>query len=99
MCGQIIEIATRFGIIFTPNQCIVNEYYIDQGISPHVDANMFGPTIMGLSIGDHANMIFTNGDKKFIAFLPRRSLVVLQDEARTLWKHSIPSTKKIIIGE
>ena len=96
MSGPILDIANRLSNIFNANQCIVNEYYRDQAISPHIDANMFGPIIMGLSIGAPANMIFTNGDKKFIAYLPRRSLVLLQDEARTLWKHSIPSTKKII---
>lgn len=68
MSGPILDIAYRFGNIFTPNQCIVNEYYRDQAISPHVDANIFGPSIIGLSIGASANMIFTNGDKKFIAF-------------------------------
>lgn len=99
MSGPILDIANKFSNIFNANQCIVNEYYKDQTISPHTDAKMFGPIIMGLSIGEPANMIFTNGDKKFVAYLPRRSLILLQDEARTLWKHSIPSTKYIITSD
>lgn len=92
MSGPILEIAQRFSKIMTPTQCIANEYYRDQGINPHTDADMFGPVIMGLSIGAPCNMIFTKGDDKFVAYLPSRSLLVLQDEARTTWKHSIPNT-------
>ena len=42
--GPILEIAQmiqRSGLM-TPVQCIVNEYYRDQGIAPHIDSLLFG---------------------------------------------------------
>lgn len=41
--GPILDIAnliTKAGLM-KPNQCIVNEYYRNQGIAPHIDSNIF----------------------------------------------------------
>lgn len=100
MSGPILKLANRLSGIMVAEQCIVNEYYIHQGISPHIDSDAFGSVIMGLSIGSDGNMIFTrNGYEKFIAYLPRRSLIMLTDEAREHWKHSIPVTKHIVLPD
>ena len=111
MSGPILKLEQKFAqkvsFNFNPfnfdsfnfDQCIVNEYYRDQGISEHIDSDNFGPVILGLSIGSHANMIFTKDSEKYIAYLPPRSLVMLTGDARTSWKHSIPTTKYVITSE
>lgn len=91
MQGPILEIAQmleRAGLM-KPVQCIVNEYYRNQGIAPHIDKLTFGPTIIGLSIGSDGVMVFERGTERFECFLPRRSVVMLTKAARYDWKHSL----------
>ena len=75
--------------IMKPTQCIVNEYFRDQGIAPHIDNLGFGPIVIGISISADGVMIFEKGTEIFECFLPRRSMVMLASDARYLWKHSI----------
>ena len=61
---HILEIAhtiEKTGLM-KPGQCIVNEYYHNQGISPHIDSDIFGSVILGVSIGDDAMMTFEQRD-------------------------------------
>jgi len=91
LIGPILDISNmieKYELI-KPVQCIVNEYYRDQGITPHIDAKMFGPTIIGVSIGADVTMIFERGTEKFECFLPRRSIMMMTGQARYEWKHSI----------
>jgi alkylated DNA repair dioxygenase AlkB len=78
------------------NQIIVNEYIPGQGITPHTDdVRIFGDQIASLTLGSGVTMIFTdpaNGDN-FEQYLKPRSIVVLSDEARWRWRHSIPARK------
>jgi alkylated DNA repair dioxygenase AlkB len=100
MSGPILQLSAKLSKIMNAQQCIVNEYTEQQGISPHIDSDMFGPIIVGLSIGADCNMIFTaDGKERYVAYLPRRSFVLLQDDARHLWKHSIPMTKYVITSD
>ena len=85
-----------------PDQVIINEYLPGQGISRHIDCvPCFGKTIASLSIGSqcvmHLESVKTNksGD---IALQPG-SLLVLQDEARYEWMHSIPARHEDIINK
>lgn len=89
--GPILEIAQKIEAtgLMKPVQCIVNEYYRDQGIAGHIDNMVFGPVIMGLSIGADAVMVFERGTERFECFLPRRSLMMMQGPARKEWKHGI----------
>ncbi len=91
MSGVILEFAhaLQSGGIITPEQCIVNEYYRKQGISPHTDNLLFADTVVGLSIGADAVMHFSKNNEKFDCFLPRRSLMMMTGAARYDWKHSI----------
>ena len=80
---------------FVPEQIIVNEYLVGQGISQHVDSkDCFAETILSLSLGSQTTMIFENLQSKvkksFI--LQPRSLLIMEDEAREFWAHSIPAT-------
>lgn len=80
-----------------PDQVIVNEYEIGQGISPHIDCEpCFEDTIASLSLNTTAVMNFTHAitDEKVPVFLPQRSLVIMKGESRYDWKHSIPARKK-----
>jgi Alkylated DNA repair protein len=79
-----------------PDQCIVNEYEPGQGISPHIDIiKAFGNEIVSISLNSDIIMDFYNADNnKVSVLLPRRSLVLLKDEARYKWKHGIAERKK-----
>jgi len=90
--GPLLEISQtieRAGLM-KPVQCIVNEYYRDQGISPHIDKLSFGPTIIGISIGSDVSMTFNRNTEKFECFLPQRSMMMMTGPARYEWRHSIP---------
>ncbi len=75
-----------------PDQVIVNEYEPGQGISRHIDCTTcFTSTIASLSLNSTVQMDFENrfSDKKGSIMLDLRSLLVLADEARYDWLHSI----------
>ncbi|KAG2175522.1 hypothetical protein INT43_001169 [Umbelopsis isabellina] len=75
-----------------PNHLLVNEYEAGQGIMPHTDApSIFGPVIMSLSLLSPCVMQFTHCEtgEKIDICLPRRSMLVMTDEARYNYKHSI----------
>ncbi|KAI8068263.1 hypothetical protein BC940DRAFT_299551 [Gongronella butleri] len=75
-----------------PNHLLVNEYKPGQGIMPHTDAPaLFGPSILSLSLQSPCLMTFKHVDTgaSVDIYLPRRSLVVMTEEARYRYKHSI----------
>lgn len=79
-----------------PDQVIVNEYVPGKGIVPHKDRNYFDNQICGVNLGSGCIMRFTKtSSKEFVDIeIPRRSVYVMQDDARYKWKHSIPPRKK-----
>jgi len=81
-----------FSII--PTQVIVNEYEPGQGIAAHIDCiTCFGDTIASISLFSSCSMNFQkNLDKKSL-FLESRSLLILKQEARYKWQHSISCRK------
>lgn len=91
MEGPILEIAQmleKVGLM-QPVQCIINEYYRNQGIAPHIDNLAFGPTVIGVSIGADGVLVFEKGCERFECFLPRGSIMMMTGPARYEWKHSI----------
>lgn len=72
-------------------QCIVNEYYRNQGISPHIDREQFGPNVISVSLLEDTVMTFSNGSISYDVYLPRRGILVMTGDARYKWKHSISS--------
>ncbi|PZP85944.1 MAG: alpha-ketoglutarate-dependent dioxygenase AlkB [Azospirillum brasilense] len=78
-----------------PDQVIVNEYLPGQGISSHTDCiPCFGPTIVSLSLGSSCVMDFEGPeDDRHTLLLEPRSLLLLSDDARYRWKHSIAARK------
>lgn len=83
---------------YKPNQIIINEYMPGQGIAPHIDIpGAFAEVICSLSLGSNCIMDFTK-DIKISRILHRRSLVILESDARYQWKHSIPARKNDKMG-
>lgn len=77
------------------DQIIVNEYLPGQGISKHIDNKiLFGDVVLSLSMGSNCVMVLERGTTKFNYLLQRRSLLILSDESRNEWFHSIPARKK-----
>ena len=80
-----------------PDQVIINEYTPGQGIARHVDCvPCFGGTVASLSLGSTCAMEFEHlkSSKKGSTILEPGSLLVLADEARYDWMHSIPARKE-----
>ncbi len=77
-------------------QVIVARYRPGAGIGWHTDAPVFGPLVVTLSLGADWRMEFRRrtGDKAIRITLPRRSLLLLEGEARTHWQHRIPPVKE-----
>lgn len=77
-----------------PDQLIVNEYEPGQGIAPHIDCRpCFGEMILSLTLGSACLMEFSRAPEKIALLVEPRSLVIMQGEARHLWKHGIPARK------
>lgn len=82
-----------------PDQVIINEYDPGEGIRPHKDRNYFKNQICGVNLGSGCVMQFIKSGEKIEVEMPRRSIYVMQDEARTKYKHAIPPRKKDKFGE
>ncbi|MFN0201766.1 MAG: alpha-ketoglutarate-dependent dioxygenase AlkB [Bacteroidia bacterium] len=80
-----------------PDQLIINEYEVGQGITHHIDCQpCFGENVISISLGSDCVMEFVHAlsGEKIPVLLQRRSLVLLTGEARHLWKHGIVGRKK-----
>lgn len=80
-----------FGDSVIPSQCIINEYTRDQGIASHTDSPVFGPIIVSISLLAPTVMIFSRGENRILVDLPPRSALIMSGEARSEWRHEIPS--------
>lgn len=90
------EIVERNLLLSQPDQVIINEYVPGEGIRPHKDRNYFENQICGINLGSGCIMRFikVSGGDVVDVEIPRRSLYIMQDEARYKWKHAIPPRKK-----
>jgi alkylated DNA repair dioxygenase AlkB len=77
-------------------QVIVTRYQPGAGIGWHTDAPVFGDTVATLSLGADWRMEFRRraGERAIKIALPRRSMLVLEGEARTAWQHHIPEVRE-----
>lgn len=84
--------------IIKAEQCIVNEYKRNQNISKHIDApRTFGPVIVSVSLGEDTNIIFKKFNETLTLFVPRRSILIMKDEARYNWTHEIPKCATVTL--
>ena len=78
-----------------PDQVIVNEYEYAQGISPHVDSPSFADGIATISLLESWEMVFREkGSRRMVRqVLERRSVAIMEGDARYRWTHEIPQRK------
>jgi alkylated DNA repair dioxygenase AlkB len=90
------EIVEQGIVLLQPDQVIINEYVPGEGIKPHKDRAYYENQICGVNLGSSCIMRFIRGANLEIidVEVPRRSLYVMQDDARKKWKHGIPPRKK-----
>jgi len=83
-----------------PDQVIINEYMPGEGIRPHKDRNYYENQICGVNLGSGCVMRFIKGanlETRDVE-IPRRSIYVMQDDARRKWSHGIPPRKKDVLN-
>lgn len=93
--------------VYPARQVILNLYRPGEGISPHVDLiSRFGDGIIGVSLLSGTVMSFTPASPAIAdlqtihqLWLPPRSIIVLENDARYKWKHGIPARKQDFIEE
>lgn len=90
-----------------PDQVIINRYKEGESISAHIDhVKYFGNTIASISLGAPCTMIFQKANPNTLEYdainrdevqlqLQPRSLVIMKDDARYKYKHSI---RKLLPG-
>jgi alkylated DNA repair protein alkB family protein 8 len=86
-------------ISLQPDQVIINEYAPGEGLRPHKDRNYFENQICGVALGSGCIMryIKIKGGDVVDVEVPRRSIYVMQDDARYKSNHSIPPRKKDVV--
>lgn len=90
------EVVSRGLLTHQPDQVIINEYLPGGGIKPHKDRAYYENQICGVNLGSGCVMRFIKGANLEVVDIevPRRSLYIMQDDARKKWNHSIPPRKK-----
>jgi alkylated DNA repair protein (DNA oxidative demethylase) len=79
-------------------EALLSEYTPGATIGWHRDAPMFGPSVVGVSLGSACRMRFQRGQgeerRTYEVELAPGSVYVLGGEARSRWQHSIPAVKE-----
>ena len=90
------ELVEQKILLLQPDQVIINEYVPGEGIIPHRDRAYYENQICGVNLGSGCIMRFIKGrnEEGIDIEIPRRSLYLMQDDARKKWKHGIPPRKK-----
>jgi alkylated DNA repair dioxygenase AlkB len=95
-----IGIMDRASFSNMPNQVIVNAYLPGQGIALHTDCiPCFGPVIASLSLASACVMDFRcaeTGVRHAMSLAPR-SLLVLSEAARYVWRHGIAARRTDVV--
>ncbi len=80
-------------------QALVTRYPAGAGIGWHRDSPIFGPKVVGVSLGAGCRMRFQRGTGAtrcvYDLDLEPRSAYLLRGQARSAWQHSIPATKAL----
>lgn len=91
---KIYQVATFIEKDYIFDQVIVNRYLPGQGISPHIDLNIFGKYIVSFTFKGGREMEFTRNEEKFKMYAKERSMYVMTGESRYKWKHQMRPRKK-----
>lgn len=91
----------ELGLKSRPNQIIVNEYEIGQGITWHIDSEKsFDDNIFIISLLSDCLMKLEHKKTKdtLEVYLKKNSLLCLTKESRYDWRHTIPNTKSFVFN-
>ncbi|KAJ3225949.1 hypothetical protein HK099_005882 [Clydaea vesicula] len=97
---RISNFLRGIGVDMVPNQCLINEYFPNQGIFRHNDGPAFKPMICTLSLGEYTILNFFDTNKfedleltsdfpSTKVYLPKNSLVFISEDAYLKNLHSI----------
>jgi alkylated DNA repair dioxygenase AlkB len=79
-------------------EALLSEYTPGATIGWHRDAPMFGPKVVGISLGSACRMRFQRGKgeerRTYELQLAPRSAYLLGGASRSAWQHSIPAVKQ-----
>jgi alkylated DNA repair dioxygenase AlkB len=75
--------------IFNPDMIIINEYTKGQSINPHIDSNAFGPIVACISLESDTMMDLSMESKNWSINIPRRSLLIFRNDARSKMTHGL----------
>lgn len=92
----LTDICRELGLIdrdYKFNQCIVNNYYEGQRISPHIDVKSYGGVIGCFTFGAGAVILFSNDSTDVDVRVEPNSLYIISGDSRYKWKHSMPVKK------
>lgn len=81
-------------------ETLLSRYPPGASIGWHKDAPMFGPDVVGVSLGAHSRMRFRRpaqggGWDTYVQELPPRSAYVLGGESRSVWQHTLSPLKSL----
>lgn len=76
------------------NQVLINKYQPGEGIASHIDADIFGDTILCLTVNSGAVLYFEKGNELHSIYPDNGDIYLMQKDARYKYKHSQPARKK-----
>ena len=92
----LTDTCTTLGIMdkdYEFNQCIINNYYQGQGISPHIDVKSYGDVIGCFTFGSGTTIKFRNNEDVFELYVKPNSLYIMSGDSRYKWTHEISPNK------
>ena len=92
--SKIPDEILNINLFFDYDSVSMNEYYEGQNLDYHFDLPQSGNKIYILSLLNEGYLSFKRKDEEFKVLLEPRSICVLQDELRWVWKHSAISSKE-----
>mmetsp|Transcript_21138 Transcript_21138/g.39045 ORF Transcript_21138/g.39045 Transcript_21138/m.39045 type:complete len:373 (-) Transcript_21138:2168-3286(-) len=90
--GILQLLKESFGLDY--DQLTVNDYAPGDSIPPHTDSHSpFEETLISISLLSPISINYRHLDYDVNVFVPARSMLIMQGEARYVWKHSIQQRK------
>ena len=96
----LIEKLLNIGVFKSwPDQVLVNEYVGKMGIASHLDVDTaFGDTIVTLSLINHCWLTLTSSNTEAKVLMEPNSLLIMQKDARFVYKHGITKCGWVVLG-
>lgn len=85
------------GLAIPYNSIIVNRYIGDQGITQHIDKDIFGDHVLCFILGDGATIEFQRDKELFQIYLKGGDVYLMTDESRWEWSHGIKKRKNDVV--